>query len=69
SEKDSARGGNMKERYICTLPKVVDEVDVLLLVLDGHDPAGANNQLAGEEVRRFEAEDKRLVFVLNIIGA
>ncbi|KAH9015773.1 hypothetical protein EDB84DRAFT_1567572 [Lactarius hengduanensis] len=28
----------------------------------------ANNQLAGEEVRRFEAEDKRLVFVLNIIG-
>ncbi|KAH9009079.1 hypothetical protein EDB84DRAFT_1571528 [Lactarius hengduanensis] len=59
----------MKKRYICTLPKVVDEVDVLLLVLDGHDPAGANNQLAGEEVRRFEAEDKRLVFVLNIIDS
>ncbi|KAH8979646.1 hypothetical protein EDB86DRAFT_2835763 [Lactarius hatsudake] len=58
----------MKERYICTLPKVVDEIDVLLLVLHGHDPAGANNQLAGEEVRRFEAEDKWLVFVPNIVG-
>ncbi|KAH8986757.1 hypothetical protein EDB86DRAFT_2832537 [Lactarius hatsudake] len=55
----------MKERYICT---VVDEVDVLLLVLDGHDPAGPNNQLAGEEVHRFEVEDKWLVFVPSIIG-
>ncbi|KAH9023617.1 hypothetical protein EDB85DRAFT_1894723 [Lactarius pseudohatsudake] len=34
SEKASVRGGNMKERYICTLPKVVDEVDMLLLVLN-----------------------------------
>ncbi|KAH8991743.1 hypothetical protein EDB86DRAFT_3079604 [Lactarius hatsudake] len=63
--KASVRGGNMKERYICT---VVDEIGVLLLVLDGHDPAGPNNQLAGEEVRRFEAEDKWLVFVPSIIG-
>ncbi|KAH8977794.1 hypothetical protein EDB86DRAFT_1031518 [Lactarius hatsudake] len=56
----------MKERYICT---VVDEIGVLLLVLDGHDPAGPNNQLAGEEVRGFEAEDKWLVFVPSIIDS
>ncbi|KAH9011141.1 hypothetical protein EDB84DRAFT_1569939 [Lactarius hengduanensis] len=42
SEQASVRAGNMKEHYIRTLvPKVVDKVDVLLLVLDGHDPAGA----------------------------
>ncbi|KAH9165330.1 hypothetical protein EDB89DRAFT_2076965 [Lactarius sanguifluus] len=40
-EKASAEGGNIKEHYIRTLPKVVDEIDVLLLVLDWHDPVGA----------------------------
>ncbi|KAH9159526.1 hypothetical protein EDB89DRAFT_2048071 [Lactarius sanguifluus] len=55
----------MKEHCICTLPKVVDEPDVLLLVLD----ARSYNQLVEEEVCRYKAEDKRHVFVFNIIGA
>ncbi|KAH9015285.1 hypothetical protein EDB85DRAFT_1898812 [Lactarius pseudohatsudake] len=44
SEQASVRSGNMKEHYIRTLPKVVDGVDVLLLVLDAHDPAGSRSR-------------------------
>ena len=50
------------------LHKVVDESDVVLLVLDARDPAGCRSRLVEEEVRRREAEGKRLVFVLNKIG-
>ncbi|KAI0294117.1 P-loop containing nucleoside triphosphate hydrolase protein [Multifurca ochricompacta] len=46
---------------------VVDEADVILLVLDARDPAGCRSRLVEEEVRRREAEGKRLVFVLNKI--
>ena len=49
--------------------KVVDEADVILLVLDARDPAGRRSRLEEEEVRRREVEGKRLVFVLNKIGA
>jgi nuclear GTP-binding protein len=54
--------------YIRMLHKVVDEADIILLVLDARDPAGCRSRLVEEEVRRREAEGKRLVFVLNKIG-
>jgi nuclear GTP-binding protein len=59
----------LRRHYIRTLHKVVDEADVVLLVLDARDPAGCRSRLVEEEVRRREAEGKRLVFVLNKIGA
>jgi nuclear GTP-binding protein len=55
--------------YIRMLHRVIDEADVILLVLDARDPAGCRSRLVEEEVRRREAEGKRLVFVLNKIGA
>ena len=55
--------------YIRMLHKVVDEADVILLVLDAHDPAGCHSRLVEEEVRRREAKGKRLVYVLDKIGA
>ncbi|KAI9457235.1 P-loop containing nucleoside triphosphate hydrolase protein [Lactarius psammicola] len=57
----------LRRHYIRTLHKVVDEADVVLLVLDARDPAGCRSRLVEEEVRRREAEGKRLVFVLNKI--
>ncbi|KAH8988295.1 P-loop containing nucleoside triphosphate hydrolase protein [Lactarius hatsudake] len=69
----SELGGKTKEQlrrhYIRALHKVVDEADVVLLVLDARDPAGCRSRLVEEEVRRREGEGKRLVFVLNKIGA
>jgi hypothetical protein len=59
----------LRRHYIRTLHKVVDEADVVLLVLDARDPAGCRSRLVEEEVCRREAEGKRLVFVLNKIGA
>ena len=48
----------MKEQlrwdYICTLHKVVDEADVVLLVLDAHGPAGA-----GAGCRRYAGARRR----------
>ncbi|KAI0288760.1 P-loop containing nucleoside triphosphate hydrolase protein [Russula brevipes] len=57
----------LRRHYIRSLHKVVDEADVILLVLDARDPAGCRSRLVEEEVRRREAEGKRLVFVLNKI--
>jgi hypothetical protein len=50
------------------LPKVVDESNVLLLILNARDPAGSHSWLVEEELCRREAKRKRLVFVLNKIG-
>jgi nuclear GTP-binding protein len=58
----------LRRHYVRMLHKVVDESDVVLLVLDARDPAGCRSRLVEEEVRRREAEGKRLVFVLNKIG-
>jgi nuclear GTP-binding protein len=55
--------------YICLLHKVVDKAGAILLVLDACDPVGCRSRLVEEEVRRCEAEGKRLVLVLNKIGA
>lgn len=68
----SGLGGKTKEQlrrhYIRTLHKVIDESDVVVLVLDARDPEGCRSRLVEEEVRRREAEGKKLVFVLNKIG-
>ncbi|KAF8465798.1 P-loop containing nucleoside triphosphate hydrolase protein [Russula ochroleuca] len=71
SDSSSADASKTKEQqrrhYIRMLHKVVDEADVVVLVLDARDPAGCRSRLVEEEVRRREAEGKRLVFVLNKI--
>lgn len=58
----------MRRYYLKALHKVIDQSDILLLVLDARDPEGCRSRLVEEEVRRREAEGKRLVFVLNKIG-
>ena len=59
----------MRCHYIRALHKVVDESDIIILVLDARDPEGCRSRLVEEEVRRREGEGKKLVFVLNKIGA
>lgn len=58
----------MRRHYLQTLHKVVDESDIVILVLDARDPEGCRSRLVEDEVRRREAEGKKLVFVLNKIG-
>jgi hypothetical protein len=68
-----AQGQKTKEQlrrhYIRTLHKVIEESDIIVLVLDARDPEGCRSRLVEEEVRRREHEGKKLVFVLNKIGA
>ncbi|KAG8215885.1 hypothetical protein J3R82DRAFT_7852 [Butyriboletus roseoflavus] len=59
----------MRRHYVRALHKVIDESDIVILVLDARDPEGCRSRLVEEEVRRREAEGKKLVFVLNKIGA
>ena len=59
----------MRRHYVRALHKVVDESDIVILVLDARDPEGCRSRLVEEEVRRRESEGKKLVFVLNKIGA
>ncbi|KAJ7590969.1 P-loop containing nucleoside triphosphate hydrolase protein [Mycena floridula] len=69
SSTPSGSTGKTKEQirrhYLRTLHKVIDESDIVILVLDARDPEGCRSRLVEEEVRRREAEGKRLVFVLN----
>ncbi|PIL33020.1 hypothetical protein GSI_04469 [Ganoderma sinense ZZ0214-1] len=55
----------LRRHYVRSLHKVIDEADIIVLVLDARDPEGCRSRLVEEEVRRREAEGKRLVFVLN----
>ncbi len=52
----SAAANKTKEQqrrhYICTLHKVINKSDVVLLVPDARDPAGCCSQLVEEETRR-----------------
>lgn len=57
-----------RRHYIRALHKVIEESDIVMLVLDARDPEGCRSRLVEEEVRRREAEGKKLVFVLNKIG-
>lgn len=54
-----------RRHFVRTLHKVIEESDVVVLVLDARDPEGTRSRLVEEEVRRREADGKRLVFVLN----
>ena len=58
----------LRRHYVRALHKVIDEADIIVLVLDARDPEGCRSRLVEEEVRRREAEGKRLVFVLNKVG-
>ncbi|KAI1791557.1 hypothetical protein LXA43DRAFT_420840 [Ganoderma leucocontextum] len=58
----------LRRHYLRSLHKVIDEADIIVLVLDARDPEGCRSRLVEEEVRRREAEGKRLVFVLNKVG-
>lgn len=57
-----------RRHFVRTLHKVIDESDIVLLVLDARDPEGCRSRLVEEEVRRREAEGKKLIFVLNKVG-
>lgn len=57
-----------KRQYIRTLHKVVDQSDIVIMVLDARDPEGCRSRMVEDEVRRREADGKRLIFVLNKIG-
>jgi nuclear GTP-binding protein len=59
----------MRRRYVRTLHKVIDQSDIVILVLDARDLEGCRSRLVEEEVWRRESEGKKLVFVLNKIGA
>ncbi|KAH9169764.1 hypothetical protein EDB89DRAFT_2072615 [Lactarius sanguifluus] len=63
SGRASVASGKMKGHCICTLRKVADQTDAMLLVLDAHDTTGAAASLS----RCRCEEDKRLVFVFNMI--
>jgi hypothetical protein len=69
----STSRGKTKEQvrryYLKALHKVIDQSDIIILVLDARDPEGCRSRLVEEEVRRRESEGKKLVFVLNKIGA
>lgn len=57
-----------RRQYLHTLHKVVEQSDVIIMVLDARDPEGCRSRLVEDEVRRREADGKRLIFVLNKIG-
>jgi nuclear GTP-binding protein len=57
-----------RRQYLRTLHKVVEQSDVIIMVLDARDPEGCRSRLVEDEVRRREADGKRLIFVLNKIG-
>ena len=73
ADPSSSRGApktkeQLRRHYVRALHKVIDEADIIVLVLDARDPEGCRSMLVEEEVRRREAEGKRLVFVLNKVG-
>lgn len=58
----------LRKHYLKALHKIIDESDIIILVLDARDPEGCRSRLVEEEVRRREAEGKKLIFVLNKVG-
>jgi nuclear GTP-binding protein len=57
-----------RRHHVRALHKVLEETDSIPLVLNNRDPDDCRSRLVEEEVRRREADGKRLVFVLNKIG-
>jgi nuclear GTP-binding protein len=54
-----------RRHYVRALHKVLEEANIILLVLNVRDPDGCRSRLVKEEVRRREADGKRLVCVLT----
>lgn len=50
------------------LKKVIDRSDVVIQVLDARDPEGTRSKWVEDEVRKREADGKRLIGVVNKIG-
>lgn len=68
NESPEMRAAQIQRRqYIRTLHKVVEQSDVIIIVLDARDPEGCRSRMVEDEVRRREADGKRLIFVLNKI--
>lgn len=56
-----------RRQYLRTLSRVVEQSDIVIMVLDARDPEGCRSRMVEDEVRRREADGKRLIFVLNKI--
>jgi nuclear GTP-binding protein len=50
------------------LKKVIDRSDVIIQVLDARDPEGTRSRWVEDEVRKREADGKRLIGIVNKIG-
>jgi nuclear GTP-binding protein len=50
------------------LKKVIDRADVIIQVLDARDPEGTRSKWVEDEVRKREADGKRLIGIVNKIG-
>jgi 50S ribosomal subunit-associated GTPase HflX len=50
------------------LRKVIERSDVIIQVLDARDPEGTRSRWVEEEVRKREADGKKLLAVVNKIG-
>lgn len=50
------------------LKKVIDRSDVIIQVLDARDPQGTRSKWVEDEVRKREADGKRLIGIVNKIG-
>lgn len=58
---------NSTRAFTRELKKVIDRSDVIVQVLDARDPDGTRSRWVEDEVRKKEAEGKRLMCVLNKI--
>lgn len=61
--RDSSAKAFMRE-----LRKVIERSDVIIQVLDARDPEGTRSRWVEEEVRRHDAQGKKLLGVVNKIG-
>jgi nuclear GTP-binding protein len=62
--RDSSAKAFMRE-----LRKVIERSDVIIQVLDARDPEGTRSRWVEEEVRKSEGQGKKLLAVMNKIGA
>jgi nuclear GTP-binding protein len=61
--RDSSAKAFMRE-----LRKVIERSDVIIQVLDARDPEGTRSRWVEDEVRRHDAQGKKLLGVVNKIG-
>ena len=61
--RDSSAKAFMRE-----LRKVIEKSDVIIQVLDARDPEGTRSRWVEDQVRKHEADGKKLLAVINKIG-